>query len=147
MAAAMDGALAQLRELHAELKSKQGQTFWVFDSANLGGTLDQAIVSAQTSIDFLAGELRQRVFEPEQFQEGVRGAAAWDAWRDLADHTGTQLGLALGTLSRWTAAETLSRIGYDLRAAAQAVATATPWVALAFGALFLVYLFSIGGRR
>lgn len=147
MGAAMADALAQLRALLSEVEDKQAGGVWVFDSANLGGTIDQTIRQARDTISFLDGELRERISSPDEFQEGVTGAAAWDAWRDIADQLGRQLALALGTLSRWSAGETLKRVGYDLKAAAQAVISATPFVAIAFAALVVLYLFTIGGGR
>lgn len=143
----MAAALQQLRALNNELEAKQADTYWVFDSANLGGTVDQVITQATLQIQFLDGELRERVYSPAQFSEGVTGAAAWDLWRELADATGQQLALALGTLSKWSAGETLKRMAYDVRDAARELAGGLSDAVVMLGLLLVVYFVTIGGRR
>lgn len=145
MATAMAEALAQLRQMLAELEQKQAGGIWIFDSANLGGTIDQVIWQEQQTIAFLDGELRERIYRPEQFSEGLTGAAAWEAWRDMADASGKRLARALGTMSRWSAGAVLQQAAYNVRDAAAKIAEGLPWAALAVAAIAAVVLF--GGRR
>lgn len=145
MSTAIAEALAQLRAMLEELEEKQASGAWVFDSANLGGTIDSVIWQAQQTIAFLDGELRERVYSPEEFSEGLTGAAAWEAWRDTADALGKQLARALGTMSRWSAGAVLTRAAYNVRDAAAQIAQGLPWAALFAAAVAALVLF--GGRR
>lgn len=145
MEAAMAAALAQLRAMLEELEDKQAGGVWVFDSANLGGTIDQVIFQAHQTIDFLDGELRERIYRPGDFAEGVKGPAAWEHWRDTADALGQQLARALGTMSRWSAGSVLQHAAYNVAEAAQKLSEGLPWLALLATAVAAVVL--VGGRR